>query len=107
MMNLDLNYLINMEINQIKYKKVDSERPNIELYDKNKNKLDGTFKKIIDDNPNSEIFDKKGNKLHKNFRKVLSDIPEEQLSWRVKQKKNPSRWFILGIKRKRRLSSMG
>ena len=63
MMNLDLNYLINMEINQIKYKKVDSEGPSFELYDKNKNRLDGTYKKLIDDNPNSEIFDKKGNKI--------------------------------------------
>ena len=53
MMNLDLNYLINMEINKIKYKKVDSEGPSFELYDKNKNRLDGTYKKIIDDNPNS------------------------------------------------------
>ena len=82
MMNLDLNYLINMAIiNQIKYKKVDSEGPSIELYDKNKNKLDEIYKKIIDDNPNSEIFDKKGNKLNKNYRKVLSDIPGEELSW--------------------------
>ena len=44
-MNLDLNYLINMEINKIKYKKVD-------------------------------------------------------LSWCVKQKKNQSKWFILGKKGK-------
>ena len=43
--------------NQI-MKKIDSKNPSVELYDKNKQKLEGTYKKVISDKPLDEIYDR-------------------------------------------------
>jgi hypothetical protein len=56
---------------------MDSDGPSVELFDKNRNKIDGAYKKILDNGPEESIFDKNGNKLYPYYMKVLSDIPRD------------------------------
>ena len=46
-----------------------SETPEEELFDKNKNKLDGTHKRVIADGPKEDEYDRFGNKINGTFRK--------------------------------------
>ena len=41
-----------------------SETPEEELFDKNKNKLDGTHKRVIADGPKEDEYDRFGNKIN-------------------------------------------
>ncbi len=43
-----------------------------EVYDWNKNKLDGKYKKVLSD---KELYDQNGNKLSGVYRKLETDIP--------------------------------
>ena len=56
-----------------RFRKADSKPPSIELYDKNKKKLAGTYKQLVDDKP-VDAFDKNGKKLDGTFRKLRDEF---------------------------------
>ena len=61
-------------------KKTNPKTPLIDLYDKNKKKLDGKYKKVLGEKPKEEsLFDQNGNKLKGNYQKVLDDIKGEDV----------------------------
>ena len=56
MVNQELKPIIKMELNYMVDKKKDDSAPEIELFDRNKRKLDGTYNKVIGDSPREEFF---------------------------------------------------
>ena len=51
------------------------ETPEEKLFDKNRNKLDGTHKKVIVDGSKEDEYNRFGNKINGTFRKLESDLP--------------------------------
>ena len=60
------------------YRKVESDLPGINAYDKNKNKLDDCYVNIISSLPMEQIFDKNSNKKHALYKKIEPDMPIEE-----------------------------
>ena len=58
-----------------RFKQSNSYVPHWRLYDKNGKKLDGAYVNLVSDIPNEQVFDKNGNKLDGLFKRVDDDTP--------------------------------